>query len=176
MPPKRKSEEKPYCFVSYSSREPHVQVLVPCLWIAFSVHFDLKLTPSALESGASQRNQIEKLIKNCEFAIVSLDGLRPNVTYEYGMLEGYKKPIILLKEKSARVDVMSLLGNPPGLAIEPPSLNVDSHFSNVKDVAYAEWDRLKPAETVKLILDEYDKKRARIERYVTIEIPDLWSI
>jgi hypothetical protein len=61
--------------------------------------FDLRLTPSALESGASQRAQINDLIKGCSFAVVVLDGLRPNVTYEYGLLDAHDKPVILLKKE-----------------------------------------------------------------------------
>ncbi|MGA7648707.1 MAG: hypothetical protein WBW01_19525, partial [Terriglobales bacterium] len=72
-----------------------------------SPSFDLRLTPSALESGADQRSQIIDLIEGCSFAVVVLDGLRPNVTYEYGLLEAYGKPIILLKEQSATVDIKS---------------------------------------------------------------------
>src|SRR5579872_7208110 len=77
-------EPRPYCFVSYSSRESHFHALLPCIWIAFSAKFDVKLTPSALESGADQLSQINEMIDKCSFAIVVLDGLRPNVTYEFG--------------------------------------------------------------------------------------------
>jgi hypothetical protein len=135
---------KPYCFVSYSSREPHVNILLPCLWIALSPNFDLKLTPSALESGASQLATIKGLIAGCSFAVVVLDGLRPNVTYEYGLLDAQSKPVILLKEKSAAVDIKSLIGNTVDLGVAPPALNVDSQFSDVKDVNHAEWSRLRP--------------------------------
>ncbi len=171
----RFEKAKPYCFVSYSSREPHVRMLFPCLWIALSARFDLRLTPSALESGAGQRSQIIELIEGCAFAVVALDGLRANVSYEYGLLEAHGRPVILLKEKNATVDLNSLVGDTVNLAVAPPALNVDNHFSDVKDVNYAEWDRLDPAATVRTILQEYRKKRARIENYVDITDPELWS-
>jgi len=126
-----------------------VNILFPCLWIALSPSFDLKLTPSALESGASQRATITDLIAGCSFAVVVLDGLRPNVTYEYGLLDAQSKPVILLREKSATVDIKSLVGNTVDLGVTPPSLNIDSQFSDVKDVNHAEWSRLDPAGAIK---------------------------
>jgi hypothetical protein len=65
-----------------------------------------------LQSGASQLRQITDLIRNCEFAIVALDGLRANVIFEYGLLRALDKPTIVLKEKNAR---SSRHENPLGL-------------------------------------------------------------
>ncbi len=177
MTAKKKSvprKSKPYCFVSYSSREPHVPTLFPCLWIALSPSFDLRLTPSALESGADQRSQIIDLIEGCSFAVVVLDGLRPNVTYEYGLLEAYGKPIILLKEQSATVDIKSLVGESVNLAVTSPALSIDSHFSDIKGVNYALWNRLDPANTVKTIWQEYKKKKSKIKDYVEVKEQGLW--
>jgi hypothetical protein len=168
------SKARPYCFVSYSSRESHVNVLFPCLWIALSQTFDLRLTPSALESGTSQREQILSLVGGCSFAVVVLDGLRPNVTYEYGLLDAYGKPVILLKEKTASVDIKSLIGETVNLAVDAPALNIDSHFSDIKDVNYAEWSRTDPAGAVRVIQQEYKKKKSRIKDSVDLEEPDLW--
>jgi hypothetical protein len=178
MPSARKSGKgnaKPYCFVSYSSREPHVQILFPCLWIALAPSFDVRLTPSALESGADQRSQIIDLIEGCSFAVVVLDGLRPNVTYEYGLLEAHERPVILLKEENATVDVKSLVGETVNLAVTTPALNIDSHFSDIKGVNYAIWNRLNPAGAVKTILQEYKKKKSKIKDYVEIGEPGLWA-
>ncbi len=99
---KLKGPSKKYFFVSYSGREPQREqsnLLLSLLWIVFSEHFDLRVTPSALQSGASQLDQIYKLAKDCAFAVVVLDGLRPNVVFEYGLLKGFGRPIILLKEE-----------------------------------------------------------------------------
>lgn len=174
---KRKSvprKTKPYCFVSYSSREPHVPILFPCLWIALAPSFDLRLTPSALESGADQRSQIIDLIEGCSFAVVVLDGLRPNVTYEYGLLEAYGKPIILLKEQSATVDLRGLVGESVNLAVTSPALSIDSHFSDIKGVNYAVWNRLDPAATIRTISQEYRKKKSKIKDYLEIKEQGLW--
>jgi len=167
-------KKKPYCFVSYSSKENHVPILFPCLWIVLEPHFDLRLTPSALESGADQHSQIVDLIKECTFAVVVLDGLRPNVTYEYGLLEALDKPIILLKEQHATVDIRSFIDESVDLDVTSPVLKIDNHFSNIKGVYYAEWNRLDPAATVKTIWREY-KKKSKITGYVEIKEPMLWD-
>jgi len=137
--------------------------------------FDLRLTPSALESGADQHSQITDLIEECSFAVVVLDGLRPNVTYEYGLLEACEKPIILLKEQSATVDIRSLVGESVNLAVTSPPLNIDNHFSDVKGVNYAVWNRLDPAAAVNTIWQEYKKKKSKIKDYVEIKEPVLWD-
>lgn len=171
-------ESKPYCFISYSSRESHVHALLPCIWIAFSPHFDVRVTPSALESGADQLTQINDMIDGCSFGIVVLDGLRPNVTFEFGRLTAKDKPVILLKEKGATVDIRSLVaaGAPTAgeIAVPNPALNVDTHFSNVKSIAHVQWDKSDATATVKVILQEYRKKKNKIKEYVEIRDPQLW--
>lgn len=167
--------EKPYCFLSYSSKEPHIKTLIPCIWLAFAPYFDLKLTPTGLESGSGQLSQIMDLAEGCAFAVVALDGLRPNVVFEYGVLEAFRRPVILLKEKDATVDVRSYFLNAVSLGVEPPKLDMNDHFSNVKDLNFTEWDRQKPDELVKILRQEYRKKKDKIKSFVAIEDTQLWS-
>jgi nucleoside 2-deoxyribosyltransferase len=49
--------------------------------------------------------------KNCVLGIVILDGFRPNVLFEFGVLIGLEKPIILLKDKNAEINIKTLYGN-----------------------------------------------------------------
>ena len=164
----------PGFFVSYSSREPHLQVLFLSLWVLFKDKFKMHRTPSVLQSGVSQLQQITDLIKTCEFAIVALDGLRANVVFEYGLLRALDKPIIVLKEKNARVDIEGYFPTPnpqvPGI-----KLSVDSHLSNIKDINYAEWDSLDPQASLEVIASEYEKKRSVIPSYSSILVPQLWK-
>jgi hypothetical protein len=168
-----KQANLPGFFVSYSSREPHLHVLFLCLWIFFKDKFQLQRTPTALQSGVSQLTQITNLIQQCDFAIVALDGLRPNVVFEYGLLRALGKPTIVLKEKNARVDIESY--SPTFARIMPVELNVDSHLSNIKDINYAEWNRLDPQETLRVIASEYEKKRDEIPNYQSVLVPELWK-
>lgn len=49
----------------------------------------------------------EELTEECVLGIVCLDGLRPNVIYEYGILKGKNKPIIPIQDKTASVAIKS---------------------------------------------------------------------
>ena len=170
---KQAKKEKPYYFVSYSTREPHIKLLIECLAIVFTGHFEIKITPSALQSGSSQREQITDLIGRSSFAVVCLDGLRPNVIFEYGILHGKNIPIMLFKEAEAQVDVRGFVRESAGLSIGPFPIEVDLQFSDVKDVNYATWNRLEIAMTVKLIWEEYRKKKDAINGYIEIPEPRL---
>jgi hypothetical protein len=163
---------KPICFVSYSTREPQVQVLIDCLRIVLSEHLDVRLTPSALESGASQRDQIISLIDQCTLAVVVLDGLRPNVVFELGAIHAKGRPFILFKESDALVDILGLFAGPipAELKINPLPVNLDTQLSNIKDVNYAKWNRYEILETVKTVWSEYSKKQR--ENGALIEIPE----
>jgi len=149
-------------------------MLVDCLRMAVGKHFRVEVTPSAMESGASQRDKITKLIEECAFAVVILDGLRPNVVFEYGILHGMKKPVTLLKEEKATVDILGYFGDAPDLQIDPVTIDLDKCFSDVKDVNYAKWNRFDLAGSVKIIWEEYCKKRDRIEGHIEIREPRLW--
>src|SRR3989304_8610441 len=95
----------PHYFVSYSSREPHVKNLLAALKDVLGNHFEQHRTPAALESGESQYEQTFKEIEGASFGVVILDGLRPNVVFEYGIMVGKGIPVLLFKEETAEVDV-----------------------------------------------------------------------
>jgi len=86
----------------------------------------------------------------------------------------YEKPIILLKEENATVDIRSLVGETVNLGVAAPTLKVDDHFSDIKGVNYAQWNWLRPADTIKVIWQEYRKKQSTIAGYVEIEEQGLW--
>src|SRR5712691_1918967 len=75
---------KPFNFLSYSTGEPQIKLFIECLEIVFGKHFELRKTPSSLTSGESQHKAILTSVTGCTFGVVCLDGLRPNVIYEYG--------------------------------------------------------------------------------------------
>jgi len=143
-------------------------LLLDCLDWVFREHFDVVRTPSCLTSGGSQLDQIGRLIGECAFAIVILDGLRPNVVFEYGMIHGLKKPTILLKEIDAIVDLTTYLRQPaPG----PAMIDLDNQFSDVKDQNYAQWNRYDLKLTLKTIWEQYQGKMKKQVGYVDIPKP-----
>jgi nucleoside 2-deoxyribosyltransferase len=167
------NDQAPTCFVSYSTRESHVSLLIECIEIVLTPHFRIERTPSALQSGASQRDQITKLIQNCALGVVILDGLRPNVVFEYGILHGLKKPVIFFKEVEAQVDIRGFFGHAPNLNLDPVALDLDKHFSDSKDVYCASWNRFEIKKTARTIWEEYRKKKDEIVDYIDIPEPKL---
>ena len=161
----RAKAKRPYCFFSYSTREPHVALLLECCRVLFSKHYDIEVTPSSLITGASQRDRITELVNGCTFAIVSLDGLRANITFEYGMLHIKNKPVLLLKEQTARVDIESYFQDSANLKFDPVALNLDTQFSNVKDVNYVTWNRNSFVGTLDILRKEFAKKKAEINPF-----------
>jgi len=49
--------------------------------------------------------------KNCVLGIVMLDGFRPNVLFEFGVLIGLEKPVVLLRDKNAEINIKTLYGD-----------------------------------------------------------------
>lgn len=168
-------DKRGYCFVSYSSGEPHVTLLIEAIECVFKPAYEIEYTPSARESGTSQLSRIEELVKNCSFAVVVLDGLRPNVVFEYGLLKGQNKPIILLKEPSATVDLPGYFGDRAGLNLTPVPLDLDKHLSDVKDQAYVSWDRNSFRATINTLWQEYQKKSSISGRAVGLKKPKVWQ-
>jgi hypothetical protein len=81
------------------------------------------------------------------------------------------KPIILLREQTARVGIAGFFRDSPDLAFGPVSLDLDSQFSNVKDVNYATWNRYSISQTMKVLWDEFQKKQGEIKPFVAIVKP-----
>ena len=166
--------QKPSYFLSFSTGEPHVDLFAECLDIVFKNDFELKRTPFILRGGASQLQSILENIAGCAFGVVCLDGLRPNVVFEYGVLMGAKIPVLLFKEKDAKVDAKHLYNNVPNLNLPAhPLIDLDHQFSDIKDQNYVEWNRSRIRDTVKIIWDTYTGRRADIRAFVEIAEPKL---
>src|SRR5262249_12937560 len=135
--------------------------------------FELKRTPSALEMGESQHDAILELIRDCAFGVVCLDGLRPNVIFEYGAMRGAGKQVMVYRETSAKVDIGHYFAGAPDLALKPPPIDVDKHFSDTKDRYYGSWNRFEVKKTVRAIWEAYGKWRDNLKGYVDIPEPKI---
>jgi hypothetical protein len=149
---------KPDFFFSYSTAEQTNSLLSMLLWSIFHNDYNIRITPSALTSGASQLSKIEKEISESAFGVVCLDGLRPNVIHEWGFMRGHNNPVILLKREGATVDVRHFIGE-SAPKLENPILDMNVHLSNLKDINYAKWFPDDPPKSAKIIWDEYEKLR-----------------
>jgi tetratricopeptide (TPR) repeat protein len=160
------SEQSPRsCFVVFSSREAHVDIVMDCIDSVFqeSGQFEVARLDQHLKSGDSQYGELTEHLASCCFAVVVLDGFRPNVLFEYGILAGLRKPCIVLVEEKATVDVPGFFS--PAIQDMPPSpmIDMDKQFSDVKDRYYLRYNRNKPKQIRSLLEDAYQKLAGQIE-------------
>jgi len=85
--------------------------------------------------------KFEQLAEGCALGIVILDGLRPNVLLEFGILIGKNKPVIPLQDEKASVAIKSFyqqncqgsgLTESQFSKLKDPSLGFFSHISDLQ--------------------------------------------
>ena len=167
-----KVAEGPFYFLTFSSGEPQVDFFAECLQLVFGKHFKQERTPSALVAGESQHDVIVELIKRCAFGVVCLDGLRPNVVFEYGIMTALGIPILPFKEESSKVDIKHFFEEV--LQVAAPELKLDKQFSDVKDRHYKGWKRTEIEKTMKTIWSAYVSGCKNMPSYVEIPEPKVW--
>ncbi|MBU4467114.1 tetratricopeptide repeat protein [Patescibacteria group bacterium] len=153
------------CFVVFSSREAHVEIVIDCIENVFqeSGQFQVVRLDQHLKSGDSQYAELTELLASCCFAVVILDGFRPNVLFEYGILRGLHKPCIVLLEDEATVDVPGFFPVATEDLPPKPQVDMDRHFSDVKDRFYLRYNRNKPKQIRSLLQSEHRKLTGQIE-------------
>jgi tetratricopeptide (TPR) repeat protein len=104
-------DEQIPCVLVYPDRKhvPYIYHLVNCIEellpaLGFKVSKLCDKTPPNSHFGEN----FEKLAEDCAFGIVILDGFRPNVLFEYGLLRGKEKVILPLQDKKACIAIRSL--------------------------------------------------------------------
>ena len=119
----------------------------------------------------SNFQKILELLKDCILGIVILDGLRPNVVLEYGILLGLGKPIIVLKDKNAEIDIKSLDDKLKSKLekhhISNPALGIDEHLSDVKDLHWTCYDWKKPGKLKTILQNNISKIKEEILSEIT---------
>jgi tetratricopeptide (TPR) repeat protein len=161
-----KEIEKPrFCFLVYSSKEKHIEIVIDCIEsvIKEKESCDIKRLDDSLKSEDSQYLELRDLLSECSFGIVILDGLRPNVVFEYGILKGLRKPCIVLLEEEADVDVINYHMETKAIEIINPKIDMDKHFSDVKDRFYIKYNKNRPKEIREKVQREYLKLKKDIE-------------
>ncbi len=172
-------EESPRtCFIVFSSREEHVEVVIDCIDIVFDKIQKYKVVrlDQHLKSGDSQFTELTDLLNTCCFAIIILDGFRPNVLFEYGVLKGLGKPCIVLLEENATADIQGFFTDQDKVSVSAPAIDIDKHFSDVKDRFYVRYNRNKPKEIRATLQAEFTKHKKQIENeFLNILFPH-WDI
>ncbi len=172
--------KKKFCFIVFSSREDHIEVIID--WVeqvlGETKQYDTRRLDESLKSEDSQYSELRDLLHECSFSVVILDGLRPNVIFEYGILKGLGKPCIVLLEKNANVDILNCFDEDGSvklneLGIRNPRVDLDKHFSDVKDRYCIRYDKYQPKETREKIRKAFvDLKEEISQEFVRLVLPD----
>ncbi|MCZ7402103.1 MAG: hypothetical protein O8C61_07760 [Candidatus Methanoperedens sp.] len=140
------------CVIVYSDRK-HVNYINSVISFFESVLKKDGFRPQRLgdeiRSTEDFLEKLEKLIDNCVLGIIILDGFRPNVIFEFGLLKGRKKPIIVLQSVNASINIKTLFESyeEAGLSekkfklMKDPLIKISNHLSDFggKYIAYFDW-------------------------------------
>jgi len=170
------------CVVAYPDKKyvPYIENVIKTIKDVLKIYnIEVKTLPDTVKPQESNLQTIFNLSKDCILGIVILDGLRPNVVWEYGLLYGLGKPIIVLKDKEAEIDIKNLDDNLKDKLekhhISNPKLNIDKHLSNVKDLHYTTYDWRSPKKLEEVLKDEIKKSKDKIISKIEILKPEAYS-
>lgn len=168
------SESKRTCFIVYSSREPHIEIAIDSIESVLESKgkYEVKRLATDGISGHSQYSQLMEYLNKCALAVIILDGLRPNVILEYGILIGLNKPCIVLLEENANIDICSLLKNNDETA-HVAKIDIDKDISDIKDQMYVKYKYNKPKEFRLLLEGELTKIDKDVEEtFIKMVFPE----
>lgn len=170
-----KPDEPQFGFIVFSSYEKHKEIVIDCIeTVMKEINYVMKRLDESLKSEDSQYKELTDLLRGCSFAIVILDGLRPNVLLEYGILKGLGKPCIVLLEEDATVNLASFLPENGKMEMDNPRVDMDKHVSDIKDRFYIRYNKNQPKKIREMIRKEYSKKKKDIDaEAIRILIPDI---
>ncbi len=96
------------CIIVYSDKK-HVSYIENISWHLQNILKDKKYNPILLgelvNSGENYTITIKELIRKSVLGVVILDGFRPNVILEFGMLLILEKPIIVVLTNNAQISI-----------------------------------------------------------------------
>ena len=122
------------CILVYSSKA-HVEYIMPVLDLATEYLKQNRFRTILLKDEARclsvYSEEFLQAAKDCVLGVVILDGFRPNVLFEFGVLVGLKKPVILLKDRNAKINVKTLYGNIDGKNCKTVTGLSSSHFKDL---------------------------------------------
>jgi tetratricopeptide (TPR) repeat protein len=118
--------------------------------------------------------KLQESIEKCVLGIIVLDGLRPNIVFEWGFLEAMKKPIITLKSKYAFINIENLYEDPgffrkAKLKIREyinPRLHISQHLSDMGGIHISEYvrgtNKTKPEHISNIIIQQLHLKACEV--------------
>lgn len=94
--------------------------------------------------------------------VVILDGFRPNVLFEFGVLIGMEKPVVLLKDKEAEINVKTLYGEISGPNCRKKTGLSASNFDSLKN-PLIEMVSCSQFSDISMKISEYDHEASKKE-------------
>jgi tetratricopeptide (TPR) repeat protein len=138
-----RSEDQRTCFLVYSTRESHISKVIERLSDLLSNEFNLSVIKldEARVAGTPLLPDILKYTKECDMCIVILDGLRPNVLLELGMILANGIPCVILIERTAKINVSSLISDTGRRPRSVPKIKIDvlKHISDISNTSWNEY-------------------------------------
>jgi tetratricopeptide (TPR) repeat protein len=161
------------CLLVFSEQK-HVDYIYPLLSILEAVLKSKDYNPKRLgddiRSGEDYMAKLQEMAGESVLGVVVFDGFRPNVLFEFGFLKGLGKPVILIQDKNATINVRTFYKNcrEAGLSenvfdtkLKNPCINLPEHFSDFagKHIAYVNWktretDNLHPSQVLQRELEK----------------------
>lgn len=103
--------------------------------------FKVKLLSDETRDFSRYSDEFVKIAAECVYGVILLDGFRPNVLFEFGILLGLNKPISILISDEAFIAVKTLYENSIESGLSPKEfgklenpkikLNTSNHFSDL---------------------------------------------
>jgi nucleoside 2-deoxyribosyltransferase len=100
--------------------------------------------------------------KDCVLGVVILDGFRPNVLFEFGVLIGMEKPVVLLKDKEAEINIKTLYGEISGQNCRKKTGLSASNFDGLKN-PLIEMVSCSQFSDLSMKISEYDHEASKKE-------------
>ncbi len=149
----------PRCFIIHAWSPDYIKHVISEIRAALSKNFHVDVDLD-FGSGESLRQQALDAIQDAALVICILDDLRPNVVFEWGYAKALQKPTIPMACKGAVVNVRDYYPENEREGITNPPLDVDKHFSDVKDLLHCRYDSGDPDAPKALIADELKNRVA----------------
>ena len=130
------------CMIVYSDPKhvPYINKLLSKTELMLSEFgFIPKRLGEEILSGEDYLITVSDLISRCDIAVIILDGFRPNVIFEFGILKAHNKAIIIIKSKNAKIAIKSFYKDykDSGLQaghfkdkLKEPSIDINYHISD----------------------------------------------
>jgi len=149
----------PRCFIIHAWSPPAIRLVISQIKTTLKDNFHV-IVDLDFGAGESIRKQALEGIRDAALVVAIMDDLRPNVVFELGYALALKKPCIPLVRKGAVVNVRDYFPEDQREGVENPALDIDAHFSDLKDLKWCHYDHEDPASPGAVIKKELDNKGA----------------